>query len=153
MDDRVRPNTCMGVGRRKPLAPSPSPAVDMASTPVETPRSLHAAELYREAKSADLSPHLRESKLQDAIRLWNGILSWGEGQQSTLHKNLGLAHQALGDLTARDSSPVLDTTMRSHHLKESLQCFTSAFRAGISEGRSAMWTEGLPDPSQSMPRL
>ena len=88
-----------------------------------------AADLYRAAKNPDLGPGLRESKLVEAIRLWEGC-----AESPVIHANLGKAHMLLGSLSITteygQQEPVLNAKMRMHHYARATQRFTAACASG-----------------------
>jgi len=93
-----------------------------------------AAELYKEAKSPDLSPLLRESKLTKAICLWDGCEA-----SPTIQANLGKAHSLLAELSIeaptdrssfRREEFILEPTKRAEHYSQTVKHFSAACNAG-----------------------
>lgn len=113
----------------------------------------HAAQAYKRGMDKDLAPALREIRLNEAIRLWNGLLANGSpSHSSTLHKNLGCAHQLLCDLSIKSETGVefrLAPTLRAYHARESMQSFTASFRGGQAEDRPGHWLDEVLARGQS----
>ena len=125
--------------------------VNAPSATVE--HAANAAQAYKRGMDKDLAPALREIRLNEAIRLWNGLLANGlPSHSSTLHKNLGCAHQLLCDLSIESETGVvfrLAPTLRAHHARESMQSFTASFRAGQAEDRPDLWLDEVLARGQS----
>jgi len=113
--------------------------VIMGHSSPTTPRDAAAAvELYKEAKSPELSPLLRESKLTKAICLWDGCEA-----SPTIQVNLGKAHSLLADLsieapTDRSSFRsgeefVLGPEKRAEHHSQTVKHFSLACNAGRAD--------------------
>ena len=109
-----------------------------------------AAQFYKQAKNSELSPVLRVSKLNDAIRLWNAIDSKASGcSQAALKRNLGSAHLLLAGLKAPSSTTtaadnfVLEDKMRTFHSFEAVDNFSGAITSGNAEGRDHNWVHAV----------
>lgn len=105
-----------------------------------------AVQLYQEGKDADLAPNLRETKLQGALRLWNGMFHSGSlYAQASLHKNVASTHRLLAELCivseAGDREYRLSRERRHFHYLESLNELAAAYRDGETEGRADQWKD------------
>ena len=67
----------------------------------------------------------KKAKLEEAIRLWNSLLTGAGGQAiAVLNKNLGSAHRLLADLSVSSehgNSFVVARSLRVYHYEQGLE--------------------------------